>query len=119
MTVHPLWKEDGLPDSAWKPAAGLRRQERSAEQDRAAGGDPARDVSLSDGRRARASVAFRRQSKGRRVYAYLRWSIDGKTHERYIGEVDQVSRTANLVQAWGIARDRDLLGAPVGARHRS
>lgn len=111
MTPHPLWKEQGLPDTAWKPVAGLKRQERSAEQDRAAGGDPARDVHLADGRRARASVAFRRQSKGRRVYAYLRWSIDGKTHERYIGEVDQVSRAANLFQAWGIAHDRGLVGS--------
>ncbi|WP_281245651.1 very short patch repair endonuclease [Amycolatopsis marina] len=37
---------------------------------------------------------------GRRVYAYLRWSIRGKTRECYLGEVHASTRTENLTQAW-------------------
>lgn len=109
MNPHPLWKEECLPDEAWRPPKGLSRDERIAEQDEAAGGEQAREITMDDGHRARASIAFRRQPKGRRVYAYLRWSVGGKTYERYVGEVDQDTRIANLAHAWRSALLAGLL----------
>jgi DNA mismatch endonuclease (patch repair protein) len=53
-------------------------------------------------------MALRRKSDGRRVYAYLRWSDHGQTVERYVGEVDQDTRAANLAQAWRLAAERGL-----------
>lgn len=64
---------------------------------------------LGMGRCAHASIALRVLRAGRRIYAYLRWSAGGKTHERYVGEVDSDSRAANLAQAWRIARQSGLL----------
>lgn len=107
--THPMWKETRLPDEAWRPGKGLSREQRIAEQDAAAGGTREREILVEGGRLAHASIAFRRQPKGRRVYAYLRWSVAGKTHERYVGEVDQPSRAANLKQAWRLARNEGLL----------
>jgi len=52
-----------------------------------------------------ASVALRRKRDGRRVYAYLRWSDNGQTAERYLGEVNQMTRAANLVHAWRLAAE--------------
>ncbi|WP_244315828.1 very short patch repair endonuclease [Streptomyces albidochromogenes] len=43
-------------------------------------------------------------SRTRRIRAYLRWSEQGRTRERYVGEVDGPSRAANLAQAWTMAR---------------
>jgi DNA mismatch endonuclease (patch repair protein) len=99
-----------LPDDAWRPPKGLSRDQRIAEQNEAAGGGQAREFLVEGGRRVHASIAFRRRPKRRRVYAYLRWSISGKTYERYVGEVDQDTRSANLVLAWRVARDEGLLG---------
>ncbi|WP_240742192.1 very short patch repair endonuclease [Micromonospora zingiberis] len=42
------------------------------------------------------------------MYAYLRWSVDGKTHERYVGEVAEQTRSANLAMAWRLAHKRSL-----------
>ncbi len=109
MTSHPLWKDAKPPDAAWKTPAGLSRAERIAEQDSAAGGRDAREVRLHGSRRPHASIALRVPPKGRRVYAYLRWSVSGKTHERYIGEVAQASREANLAEAWRVVSQRRLL----------
>jgi DNA mismatch endonuclease (patch repair protein) len=75
----------------------------------------ARQVVLADGRRALASVALRVLPKGRRVYAYLRWSDGGKTHERYIGEVTQDDRPANLAEAWRKVRRAGLGRVSQGA----
>jgi DNA mismatch endonuclease (patch repair protein) len=46
---------------------------------------------------------------GRRVYAYLRWSADGRTNERYVGEVTGASRAACLRDAWQQVLRRQLL----------
>jgi len=91
------------PDRAWKPRAGISRDARAAEQDRAAGGRLARAVDLGEGRYARAAIALRLYRSTRRIRAYLRWSQEGETQERYIGEVDGGTRAANLVQAWKMA----------------
>ncbi len=97
------WKDRLPPDRAWKARAGMSQDARSAEQDRAAGGRFRRAVLLGEGRYARASIALRVYHRTRRIRAYLRWSHDGKTKERYVGEVDAVVRAANLEQAWDMA----------------
>ncbi|MFJ2785288.1 MULTISPECIES: very short patch repair endonuclease [unclassified Streptomyces] len=97
------WKDQMPPDRAWKPRAGMSREARAAEQDRAAGGRLTRAVDIGEARYARASVALRLYRSTRRIRAYLRWSQEGETHERYVGEVDAATRTANLAAAWEIA----------------
>ncbi|WP_349239595.1 very short patch repair endonuclease [Streptomyces sp. WAC00303] len=98
------WK-DGMPsDRAWKPRTGMTRESRAVEQDRAAGGRHTRAVVVGEGKYARASVALRLYSSTRRIRAYLRWSHEGETRERYVGEVDAATRASNLAQAWSIAR---------------
>jgi DNA mismatch endonuclease (patch repair protein) len=95
------WREGGLDDLAWRCPGDLSKAEQAAEQDRAANGRENR--LLADEQRHLASVALRRKRNGRRVYAYLRWSDHGRTTERYLGEVEQSTRAANLAQAWRIA----------------
>lgn len=97
------WKDRMPPDRAWKPRAGVGREARAAEQDRAAGSRLARAVDIGDGRYARASIALRLYRSTRRIRAYLRWSREGETQERYVGEVDATTRAANLAQAWRMA----------------
>jgi DNA mismatch endonuclease (patch repair protein) len=97
------WKDQLPPDRAWKPRAGMSREARAAEQDRAAGGRLKRAVELGQGRYARASIALRVYRSTRRIRAYLRWSKEGETQERYVGEVDAATRAANLAQAWEMA----------------
>ncbi|WP_367620162.1 very short patch repair endonuclease [Nocardia sp. PE-7] len=80
------------------------------EQDRAAGGRHRRSVDLGDGRVARASVSLRVFRRTRRIRAYLRWSCDGKSVERYICEVTRDSRKENLAQAWREAHAQRLAG---------
>lgn len=109
MSPHSLWKESRPADAAWKPAKGQSQAQRAAEQDIAAGGRAAREVRLSGGRCGHASIALRVLPKGRRIYAYLRWSDSGKTYEHYVGEVDRDTRAANLVQAWHTVHQAGLL----------
>jgi hypothetical protein len=47
--------------------------------------------------------------KGRRVYAYLRYSVGGKTITKYVGDATADSRPAALRKAWRQARDKGLL----------
>ncbi|WP_330240187.1 very short patch repair endonuclease [Streptomyces sp. NBC_00525] len=87
----------------------MTKAARSAEQDRAAGGLHRRAVELGQGRYARASIALRLYRSTRRIRAYLRWSDQGDTHERYVGEVDATTRAANLEQAWNSAREQGFV----------
>ncbi len=100
------WKDGPPPDRAWKRRPGTSP---SREQDRAAGGRSRRFVSLGDGRSAQASVTLRVYPNTRRIRAVLRWSQDGKSPERYLGEVDHDTRAANLSEAWKRARATGLL----------
>ena len=109
------WREAEPDDSAWRCPPGLSRAERAAEQDRAANGRENRRVTAGD-QAVLASVALRRKRDGRRVYAYLRWSDHGRTAERYLGEVDQATRAANLAQAWRMAREDRVSSPPSTAR---
>ena len=66
-------------------------------------------VALGDGRFARASISLRLYRSTRRVRAYLRWSKDGETQERYVCEVTYQWRGANLAEAWRRAWDQGFL----------
>ena len=101
------WRERSLDDSAWRPTKNLARAARAAEQDHAAGGRDQRLVSGTTGK-ILASVYFRRTA-GRRVYAYLRWAEGGRTSERFICEVERLTRAENLAYAWNVAHERRLL----------
>lgn len=82
----------------------------AVEQDRAAGGRNRRCIDLGDGRFARGSITLRVYQRTRRIRAYLRWSCDGKSEERYICEVTHDSRKNNLIQAWREAHAQELVG---------
>lgn len=97
------WRRDQRPDpNAYRPPAGLKLDQRAAEQDRAAGGREMRLVTRTDGAVVSASIALRCYSRSRRVYAYLRWSASSKgTDERYVGDVsDCPDRESALRAAW-------------------
>jgi DNA mismatch endonuclease (patch repair protein) len=106
------WSSERPADIAWRCVPGLSRTERAREQDEAAGGHEYRVIHFPDGGTATASVCLRLPAKVRRVYAYLRWSADGGTDERYVGEVHGESRRENLAEAWRIVRERGLTDAP-------
>lgn len=112
MMVHPLWRREIPDERAWKPDSSQgRRSARDValEQDRAAGGRDARLVVLPDGREVRASIELKRQPKRRRIYANLRYSCDGRTTVKYVGEVTRGTREENLRQAWEIVRAREII----------
>ena len=101
------WKDSLPPERAYKRRTGATSP--AAEQDRAAGGRHHRMVELGDGRFARASVSLRLYRSTRRIRAYLRWSKDGETQERYICEVAHEWRGANLAEAWRLASERGFV----------
>lgn len=61
------------------------------------------------GSAATGSIALRLYRRTRRIRAYLRWSERGRTRECYVGEVDDLTRAANLAQAWTMARAADMV----------
>ncbi|TLQ48346.1 very short patch repair endonuclease [Streptomyces marianii] len=103
------WKEKPPPTKAWKGKQGRSRAILAAEQDRAAGGRNRRMVDLGDGRFARASIELKLLPRTRRIRAYLRWSDKGRSPAEYVGEVTNDTRSANLAQAWGMARAAGLI----------
>jgi DNA mismatch endonuclease (patch repair protein) len=103
------WKDELPPLRAWKGTANLSRAERTAEQDRAAGGTNRRLIDLGDGRTARASIELKVLPRTRRIRAYLRWSDQGKSPAKYLGEVADTTRFRNLTLAWLMAHEQGLL----------
>jgi DNA mismatch endonuclease (patch repair protein) len=85
------------------------RAQHAAEQDKAAGGRAARAVRLLNGGTATASIRLHRLPKSRRVYAYLRYSVDGKTRTKYAGDATADTRAKALEQAWEQAQDSGLM----------
>jgi DNA mismatch endonuclease, patch repair protein len=85
------------------------RSQHAAEQDKAAGGRAARAIRLLDGRTATASIRLQHLPKSRRVYAYLRYSVDGKTITKYIGDATAKTREEALKQAWDQAHSGSLM----------
>lgn len=100
MTPDRRWRTERPSEAAWRAIPGLDRAAYAAEQDAAAGSRDNRRIRLDDGTTALASVALRQPARQRRIYAYLRWSQRGKTHERFLGEVTHTTRSANLAEAW-------------------
>lgn len=94
-------------DPAWRALSPRPRTEAVDEQDRAAGGRDARLVSLENGASRYASIELKRGHK--QIYAYLRYSVGGKTVNRYVCHVGHPSRFENLRQAWSYALERNLL----------
>lgn len=101
------WKNSLPPERAYKRRAGAVSP--AVEQDRAAGGRDRRRVAVGNGLYARASVTLRLYRRTRRIRAYLRWSQDGTTVEKYICEVSADARRQNLTEAWRKASERGLL----------
>lgn len=112
MVDPPQWlPPDEIPsDEAWKPPPDLSRSQRAAEQDTAAGGRDRRIVHFKDGRTATASVELKRLPRSRRVYGYLRYSSQGRTVNRYIGDTTAHTRLEALEKAWCLAHHKGLLG---------
>ncbi|MFV2117192.1 very short patch repair endonuclease [Streptomyces sp. Act-28] len=106
-SVGRHWKEEVPPERAYKRRAGAAAP--TIEQDKAAGGRHRRWVALGDNRYARASISLRLYRRTRRIRAYLRWSKDGETQERYVCEVSQEWRGANLAEAWRYAWEQGLV----------
>ncbi|MCD0453363.1 very short patch repair endonuclease [Actinocorallia sp. API 0066] len=109
---HGRWKDKPPPARAWKGRPGLTRAARTAEQDRAAGGNDRRYIDLGDGRTAQASVALKVLPNTRRIRAYLRWSDKSKSPTIYLGEVSESTRARNLAAAWRLAFEQELLIIP-------
>lgn len=106
--ILPRWDPQPPRAEIWKVPRGTRA-EHSAEQDRAAGGRKARMVKLLDGGSAIGSIRLQRLPKSRRVYAYLRYSVDGKTRTKYVGDATMDTRAEALKLAWRQARDSGLM----------
>ncbi|MEU0883095.1 very short patch repair endonuclease [Lentzea sp. NPDC005914] len=96
-------------DHAWKPRAGRSRAMVAAEQDRAAGGRYRRAVHVGDDRIAYASVELKLRSDAAVVRAYLRWSDNGRSRSRLLGEVLHGKRADNLAEGWSLARAQGLV----------
>lgn len=108
MPPNPHWRPVRPESAAWKPPPDMSPSERAREQDRAAGGNQAREITLPDGRVVHGSIELKLPEKSRRIYAYLRFTVDGKTYNRYVGEVNAGSRDDNLAQAWATVLRRQL-----------
>jgi hypothetical protein len=81
----------------------------AAEQDAAAGGRNRRQVRLSGGGSATASIRLKHLPNSRRVYAYLRYSLRGKTVTKYVGDATASTRRKALRKAWKLARQKSLI----------
>jgi DNA mismatch endonuclease (patch repair protein) len=81
----------------------------SAEQDAAAGGLHRRQVRVSETETATGSIEIKEPPPGNRRWAYLRYSLGGKTVNRYVGRVTAATRAEQLRQAWELARRNGLL----------
>ncbi|WP_342775831.1 very short patch repair endonuclease [Micromonospora pisi] len=60
-------------------------------------------------------MSLRLYRRTRRIRAYLRWSDQGVTQERYVGEVTQATRAENLQEAWRKAHATGMLSPPMRA----
>jgi DNA mismatch endonuclease (patch repair protein) len=108
MSPGRLWREAPPEPGAYRAPPGMTSADRAREQDQAAGGRDKRRIYVARNRVAVASVALRLLPRSRRIYAYLRWSVDGKTRERYISEVSASARVDNLRTAWRTVHLRQL-----------
>jgi DNA mismatch endonuclease, patch repair protein len=94
---------------AWKPRSGRSKAVIDAEQDKAAGGRHRRAVRLRNGATTRGSITLQPTARGNSVHAYLRWRADGRTVSKALGPVPHLTRSANLVHGWELARAGGLV----------
>lgn len=115
------YRDQRADPANYRPPTGLTFDQRSAEQDKAAGSRLSRLVTRDDGTVVLASVALRCYPKSRRVYAYLRWSASAKgTVERYIGDVSDCPDRATALQvAWQRASELTYAPCPADATART
>lgn len=106
--MMPGWATTPPRPEAWKVPAGSA-VDYAAEQDGAAGGRNRRQVRLSGGRSATASIRLKRLPSSRRVYAYLRYSLAGKTITKYVGDVTAPTRLEALRNAWELVHQKNLI----------
>jgi DNA mismatch endonuclease (patch repair protein) len=107
VSSHARWAPAKLDPGSWRAPAGRTRAEAIAEQDEAAGGHLRRKISRDDGTSVTASIELK-DLGGRRVYAYLRYSIGGRTVNIYVGEAAGTTRAGRLRHAWRRAHTRGL-----------
>lgn len=100
------WAPVVLRSEIWRAPAGSRK-DYAAEQDAAAGGRGRRQLRLPGGGLATGSIRLKHLPKSRRVYAYLRYSSDGKTITQYVGDATAPTRPEALRKAWRLARQRN------------
>lgn len=104
MTREPSqWASSRPAPETYKAPPNRSRREAVAEQDQAAGGREHRRVRLDDGTFATASVELKSVG-GRRVYSYLRYSVNGHTRCDYLGEAIGNTRLQRLKHAWRQAK---------------
>jgi len=108
MHVQARWARAAPSPETWRPSPGQPHERAVAEQDRAAGGRLRRSVLLDDGQTATASVELKMPG-GRRIYGYLRYSRDGQTVNRYVGNAPGKTRQERLAHVWRLARKRGML----------
>jgi hypothetical protein len=111
MAQRVHWLKYSVPDEVMIPPAA--REERTREQDIAAGGRGRRRVQFQDGGEATASVVLERFQKNRRVYAYLRFKYQTKNHRLYVGEATALTRSRSLARAWRLVKEKQLLAKPL------
>ncbi|WP_406326617.1 very short patch repair endonuclease [Streptomyces sp. NBC_01617] len=70
-----------------------------------------RYVLVDGGEYALASVELKLLPRTRRIRAYLRWSQKGRSPARYLGQVENETRAANLADGWALAKAKGLVGA--------
>lgn len=108
MSEHPRWADTKADPASWRAPRGRARREVIAEQDDAAGGRDKRTVRIEGERTATASIELK-DLGGRRVYAYLRYSMAGRTVCTYVGEAEGSTRPDRLKRAWLLAHKRGLV----------
>jgi DNA mismatch endonuclease (patch repair protein) len=105
--VKPRNRDPAPLDQRWRPAR--HRTAHSAEQDRAAGGSARRQIQLARGESATGSIEVKQFPQGQARYAYLRFSVKGKTVNRYVGRVTGGTRAEQLQEGWELAYRNGLL----------
>lgn len=106
--MMPGWAAAPPCPEVWKVPPGSAA-DYAAEQDGAAGGRNRRQIRLPEGRLATASIRLKHLPNSRKVYAYLRYSLAGKTITKYIGDATAPTRLEALRRAWKLARQKNLI----------
>jgi hypothetical protein len=85
------WAAAPVRPEVWRVPAGSST-DYATEQDEAAGGHNRRLINLPGGGSAMASIRLKCLPNSRRVYAYLRYSLAGKTVTKYVGDATAPTR---------------------------